>query len=72
MAIFQVDAHLIVSETVELRWYIINVHSFNPSSGNILVGGQPVCDDGHSYKNAFVVCRFCIIAAMKIFTLVYE
>ena len=26
--------------------------------GNILVGGLPVCDDGHNAKNALVVCRF--------------
>ena len=25
--------------------------------GNILVGGKPVCDDGHSSENALVVCR---------------
>ena len=26
--------------------------------GNILVGGMPVCDDGHNAQNAKVVCRF--------------
>ena len=26
--------------------------------GNILVGNQPVCDDGHNDQNALVVCRF--------------
>ena len=29
-----------------------------PHEGNILVGGRPVCDDGHNAQNALVVCRF--------------
>ena len=29
-----------------------------PHEGNILIGGQPVCDDGHDDQNALVVCRF--------------
>ena len=29
-----------------------------PHEGNILVGGQPVCDDYHDDQNALVVCRF--------------
>ena len=29
-----------------------------PHEGNILVGGLPVCDDGHDAQNALVVCRF--------------
>ena len=29
-----------------------------PHEGNILVGGQPVCDDLHGDQNALVVCRF--------------
>ena len=34
-----------------------------PHEGNILVGGLPVCDDGHEFnqhgmRNALVVCRF--------------
>ena len=29
-----------------------------PHEGNILVGGRPVCDDGHNVQNALVVCRF--------------
>ena len=28
-----------------------------PHEGNILVGGLPVCDDGHDAQNALVVCR---------------
>ena len=28
-----------------------------PHEGNILVGGLPVCDDGHNADNALVVCR---------------
>ena len=30
MDIFQVNAHLIVSGTVQLRWYVINFHSVEP------------------------------------------
>ena len=29
-----------------------------PHCGNIIVGGRPVCDDGHDADNALVVCRF--------------
>ena len=29
-----------------------------PHCGNIIVGGRPVCDDGHNAANALVVCRF--------------
>ena len=29
-----------------------------PHEGNILVGGRPVCDDGHNAQNALVVCSF--------------
>ena len=45
-----------------------------PHEGNILVGGLPVCDDGHDAQNALVVCRFaknrnlkCIFPFCKFF-----
>ena len=34
-----------------------------PHEGNIFVGGEPVCDDGHDALNALVVCRFHSILA---------
>ena len=35
-----------------------------PQEGNIMVHGQPVCDDGSAYRaaNARVVCRFTYIS----------
>ena len=32
-----------------------------PHEGNIFVGEEPVCDDGHNAESALVVCRFAHI-----------
>ena len=44
--------YLKISPVIEL------VGGSGPHEGNVMIRGQPVCDDYWSQENAMVVCRF--------------
>ena len=56
-AVYQVEkietSKYLITSFLEVRL----VGGSGSHEGNILVGGKPVCDDGHSSENALVVCR---------------
>ena len=42
------------------------IGGLTPSSGNVLVRGRPVCDDGWGQNEADVVCRFVFNSSFSV------